>query len=143
MQVGFRLWGYAAVAGILVTALGACKPSQPPAPPAPPPSEVNVVVVEPHEVAVNYEYIGQIAGVREVEVRPRVSGILERWNYQEGAEVKAGQSLFTIDPGPFAPRSRKPRPISPLRRRACARQRAQRRTFEPAVGAESNQPERF
>ena len=101
MQVGFRLWGYAAVAGILVTALGACKPSQPPAPPAPPPSEVNVVVVEPHEVAVNYEYIGQIAGFREAEVRPRISGILEHWNYEAGAKVKAGQSMFTLDSGPY------------------------------------------
>ena len=34
-------------------------------------------------------------------MRPRVSGILERWNYREGAKVAAGQSLFTIDSAPY------------------------------------------
>jgi membrane fusion protein (multidrug efflux system) len=39
--------------------------------------------------------------MREVEVRPRVGGILLKWNYTEGAAVQAGQSLFTIDPVPY------------------------------------------
>lgn len=66
-----------------------------------PPPEVSVVVVEPRDLPAAYEYVGQIDGVREVEVRPRISGILEHWNYKEGAPVKAGESLFTIDPEPF------------------------------------------
>jgi membrane fusion protein (multidrug efflux system) len=70
-------------------------------PAAPPPPEVAVVTVQPRDLPVAYEYVGQVAGVREVEVRARVSGILERWNYKEGAAVKAGDSLFTIDPEPF------------------------------------------
>jgi len=68
---------------------------------APPVPEVAVVTVQPRDLPAVYEYVGQVAGVREVEVRARVSGILERWNYQEGASVKAGDSLFTIDPEPF------------------------------------------
>jgi membrane fusion protein, multidrug efflux system len=69
---------------------------------APPPApEVAVVAVQPRDIPAVYEYVGQIDGVREVEVRPRVSGILEHWNYKEGAPVKAGESLFTIDPEPF------------------------------------------
>lgn len=68
---------------------------------APPPPEVNVVKVEARDLPASYEYVGQIAGIREVEVRPRVSGILEKWNYTEGARVGAGQSLFTIDPEPY------------------------------------------
>jgi len=68
----------------------------------PPAPEVMVVTVEPRDLPVIFEYVGQIAGVREVEVRPRVSGILEHWNYKEGSKVDAGQSLFTIDPAPFA-----------------------------------------
>src|SRR6185369_3947468 len=40
-------------------------------------------------------------GIRQAEVRPRVTGILQRWNYDEGAPVRAGDSLFTIDPAPF------------------------------------------
>jgi membrane fusion protein (multidrug efflux system) len=70
-------------------------------PAAPPVPEVAVVTVQPRDLPAVYEYVGQIAGVREVEVRARVSGILEHWNYQEGASVKAGDSLFTIDPEPF------------------------------------------
>jgi len=68
---------------------------------APPAPEVVAVTVQARDLPAAYEYVGQIAGVREVEVRPRVSGILERWNYTEGAAVKAGDSLFTIDPEPF------------------------------------------
>jgi membrane fusion protein (multidrug efflux system) len=68
---------------------------------APPPPEVAVVTVQPRDLPAVYEYVGQVAGVREVEVRARVSGILERWNYKEGAAVNAGDSLFTIDPEPF------------------------------------------
>ena len=51
--------------------------------------------------------------MRDAEVRPRVSGILQRWNYTEGSSVRAGQSLFTIDPAPFQVLVRAPTPISP------------------------------
>jgi membrane fusion protein, multidrug efflux system len=45
--------------------------------------------------------VGQTLGSREVEVRARVTGILLKRNYGEGLPVRAGQSLFTIDPVPF------------------------------------------
>jgi membrane fusion protein, multidrug efflux system len=91
----------AALAAIALGALvsGCDKPAAQPA--QMPPPEVNAVTVQPHDVPVTFEYVGQTAGVREVEVRPRVSGILEHWNYREGAPVHAGDSLFTIDPAPF------------------------------------------
>ncbi len=66
-----------------------------------PPPVVSVITVEPKDVPVTYEYTAQTAGFREVEVRARVTGILLRRNYSEGATVKQGQSLFTIDPAPF------------------------------------------
>jgi len=66
-----------------------------------PPPEVTAVTVQPRDIPVAFEYVGQTEGVREVEVRPRVGGILLHWNYQEGTRVKAGESLFTIDPVPF------------------------------------------
>lgn len=92
--------GAALLAGGLMMALSGCNQAvgSPAAPPVP---EVAVVTVQPRDLPAVYEYVGQIAGVREVEVRARVSGILERWNYQEGAAVQAGDSLFTIDPEPF------------------------------------------
>jgi membrane fusion protein (multidrug efflux system) len=66
-----------------------------------PPPEVSVATVQPRDIPVVLEYVGQTEGMREVEVRPRVGGILLKWNYTEGAAVQAGQSLFTIDPVPY------------------------------------------
>jgi len=88
------------IAAALAAALAACQKSQPNQGGMPPP-EVVVVVAQPHDMPANYEYVAQVAGVREVEVRARVSGILQKWNYTEGSRVAAGQSLFTIDPEPF------------------------------------------
>lgn len=81
--------------------LAACDRTQQAAPPAPPPPEVAVVTVQPRNMPIAFEYVGQTAGAQEVEVRARVSGILLSWNYDEGRPVRKGQSLFTIDPAPF------------------------------------------
>lgn len=66
-----------------------------------PPPEVAVVAVEPRAIPLAYEYAGQTAGSRVVEVRARVPGILLKRNFAEGEPVKQGQSLYTIDPAPF------------------------------------------
>lgn len=66
-----------------------------------PPSEVTVVTAKAEPLPVSWEYVGQTVGSREVEVRARVTGILVSRNFTEGARVKKGQSLFTIDPAPF------------------------------------------
>lgn len=66
-----------------------------------PPPEVNVVTVAPQSLEETFEYVGQTAGSREVEVRARVTGILLSRNFTEGTPVKQGQSLYTIDPAPF------------------------------------------
>jgi membrane fusion protein, multidrug efflux system len=66
-----------------------------------PPPEVNVATVAPRALEQTFDYVGQAAGSREVEVRARVTGILLKRNFAEGEPVKAGQSLYTIDPAPF------------------------------------------
>jgi membrane fusion protein (multidrug efflux system) len=66
-----------------------------------PPPEVSVMTVEPKALPVSFEYAGTTAGSREVEVRARVPGILQKRNFTEGAPVKQGQSLYTIDAAPF------------------------------------------
>lgn len=66
-----------------------------------PPAQVSVIAVEPRDVPVRYEYVAQTAGYREVEVRARVTGILQKREYREGVAVQKGQVLFTIDPAPF------------------------------------------
>ena len=62
-----------------------------------PPAAVTVKKVEPQTFPVSFEYVGQTQGSKDVEVRARVTGIIEKRLYQEGSFVKAGQPLFTID----------------------------------------------
>lgn len=63
-----------------------------------PPADVTTVKLEPKTLPATFEYVGQTTGSKEVEVRARVTGILEKKLFQEGAWVKAGQVLFVIDP---------------------------------------------
>ncbi len=67
-----------------------------------PPAMVTYEVVAPREVAVEREYVGQTNGSREVEIRARVNGIVEKRLYEEGAVVKAGQPLFKLDAATYA-----------------------------------------
>ncbi|MEO8486131.1 MAG: efflux RND transporter periplasmic adaptor subunit [Betaproteobacteria bacterium] len=66
-----------------------------------PPPQVTTFKVEPRTVPVSWEYVGQTTGSKDVEVRARVTGILEKKLYQEGFPVRAGQPLFAIDPKPL------------------------------------------
>jgi membrane fusion protein (multidrug efflux system) len=63
--------------------------------------EVSVVTVAPRPRAVVRELPGRIAPTRVSEVRPRVSGIIVERLFRQGAEVKAGDPLYRIDPRPF------------------------------------------
>ncbi len=67
-----------------------------------PPAQVTTLRIEPQTLPAVYEYVGQTTGSKEVEVRARVTGILEKKLFQEGAQVRAGQPLFVIDPRPLA-----------------------------------------
>ncbi len=62
---------------------------------------VTVMVAEPVSMPVSLETIAQTEGAKEIEIRPRVGGMLLKRLYTEGMAVKAGQSLFLIDPEPF------------------------------------------
>ena len=84
---------------LLAAALTACSQAQPPV--APPPVEIAALEVHPRDLPLALEYAAQLRGVREVEVRARVSGILLERRYDEGQAVKAGDLLFRIDPAPF------------------------------------------
>lgn len=62
---------------------------------------VTVLDMQPRQVPVIVEAVGQAEGSKEVEVRARVSGILTQQLYKEGDTVKAGTTLFTIDRVPY------------------------------------------
>jgi len=63
----------------------------------PPPPAVNVAAVVQKEVTLWDEFTGRIEAVDRVEVRPRVTGYLDKVNFVEGAVVKKGDVLFQID----------------------------------------------
>ncbi|WP_244432747.1 MULTISPECIES: efflux RND transporter periplasmic adaptor subunit [unclassified Afipia] len=71
------------------------------APPAPRPPSVSVSEIKAGAVPLRFQYAGRIAAFREVEVRARVSGILQEKSFVEGATVKAGDILFRIDPASY------------------------------------------
>ncbi|HEY1173518.1 MAG TPA: efflux RND transporter periplasmic adaptor subunit [Verrucomicrobiae bacterium] len=68
---------------------------------APPLSKVTVANPIPKEIDEWDEFTGRLASVETVEVRARVSGFLEKVHFQEGADVKAGDLLFSLDARPF------------------------------------------
>jgi membrane fusion protein (multidrug efflux system) len=68
---------------------------------APPPLPVTVVKVAARKVPLSLEAVGQAEGSRDVEIRARVNGILEKRLYDEGAPVTEGSTLFRIDPAPY------------------------------------------
>lgn len=62
---------------------------------------VSVIELQPTSVPISAEAVAQTEGAKEVEIRPRVGGILLKRLYEEGAQIKAGQAMFQIDPVPY------------------------------------------
>lgn len=69
--------------------------------PPPPPAEVGVVALRPERVVLTTQLPGRIAAYLVAEIRPQVNGILQRRLFEEGANVKAGDLLYQIDPAPY------------------------------------------
>ncbi|HKT94738.1 MAG TPA: efflux RND transporter periplasmic adaptor subunit [Paraburkholderia sp.] len=86
------------VAVALTLFAGCKKASGPPALGAP---EVTVMTVVAQDTPVELEFTAQTQSSREVEIRARVDGFLDRRMYTEGDKVRAGQTLFLMDPKPF------------------------------------------
>ncbi|KAF1708224.1 efflux RND transporter periplasmic adaptor subunit [Pseudoxanthomonas sacheonensis] len=63
----------------------------------PPPPEVSAAPVLVKQVSQWDDFSGRVEAVENVDLRPRVSGYIERVNYEEGQEVRKGDVLFTID----------------------------------------------
>jgi membrane fusion protein, multidrug efflux system len=63
---------------------------------------VSVAVVEERDVALWDEFSGRLEAVERVEVRSRVAGAIKAVHFREGALVKEGEQLITIDPEPYA-----------------------------------------
>ena len=65
------------------------------------PPHVDVTTLRSQNVTLSTQLPGRTASVRTAEVRPQVDGIILKRNFTEGAEVKAGQPLYQIDPATY------------------------------------------
>jgi RND family efflux transporter MFP subunit len=94
-----RASGSVAALCVALGTLSAC--SEEALPPDPPPT-VKVAAPIVREVTDWDDYAGRFEAVDSVEIRPRVSGLLEAVHFRDGQNVRKGQLLFTIDPRPAA-----------------------------------------
>ena len=66
-----------------------------------PPAPVSVVAAATEDVPLYLDAIGKIVAREVVSIQPQVSGRITQIHFDDGADVKTGQVLFTIDPRPF------------------------------------------
>lgn len=100
--MSFKNWFYFyAPAGCILAGafLSGCRPET--APPKAGPAEVAVVTVQTERVVLTTELPGRINSYLVAEIRPQVSGLLQKRFFEEGANVKAGDMLYQIDPAPY------------------------------------------
>lgn len=88
-----------AAASLVILAMTSCSQEQQAPPPQVP--EVAVFTVQPESVLLTSDLPGRTAAFRVAEIRPQVSGLIEKRLFTEGADVKQGEVLYQIDPRPF------------------------------------------
>ena len=87
---------------LLAAALAvACSSNASPGDAAPPAPEVSVAEVVARQVRPWDDFTGRVSAVESVELRPRVSGYVQRVAYEEGQLLRKGDLLFEIDPRPY------------------------------------------
>ncbi len=65
------------------------------------PTPVTIAVVQEQNVSPWEDFSGHLEAVDRVDIRPRVAGAIKAIHFHEGALVKTGDLLVTIDPAPF------------------------------------------
>ncbi len=108
LQRAIPLMQKAFISALAVACLVGCKKNESGPPPMNgggdmkmPPAEVSVVTIGSESVPMTVQLPGRVNAVRDAEVRARVSGILLKRFFEEGADVKEGDLLFQIDPAPL------------------------------------------
>ena len=86
---------------LLSLMLLACEEGGKGAPGSSGPREVVIIELEPRREVYTTALAGRIASFQVAEVRPQVGGILQQRLFTEGADVKAGQALYQIDPATY------------------------------------------
>jgi len=97
--VGTLKKGMAALSLPFCLLLWSCDSQQQSLPPPVP--EVGVVTIGAREIVLTSELPGRTSAFRVAEIRPQVSGLIQKRLFTEGSDVKAGQILYQIDPASF------------------------------------------
>ncbi|WP_211460683.1 efflux RND transporter periplasmic adaptor subunit [Collimonas silvisoli] len=84
----------------LLSAVAACG-KKPDAQGAPPPAGVSIITIAPERLALTTELPGRLEATRIAQIGARAAGIVLKRNFREGSDVKAGQTLYQIDPAPL------------------------------------------
>jgi len=71
------------------------------APTAAPPPAVGIMVLQPQRAEITVELAGRTVAYRIAQVRPQITGIIQKRLFTEGAQVTAGQPLYQIEPGTY------------------------------------------
>lgn len=90
-----------ALGGLLVLLMSACQRGGPPPSFERPPAPVTVVSAMTRDVPVYMDAVGKCVALEVVTVQPQVSGRITEIHFAEGADLRKGDLLFTIDPRPF------------------------------------------
>ena len=102
MSISFQKnsWNLSTLTLISLMGLTACsdRDKQPPAEPIP---AVKILEVKSRSVTVSAELPGRTSPYLVAEVRPQISGIVQKRLFEEGSEVKQGESLYQIDPATY------------------------------------------
>ncbi len=93
--------GAPALFTLAALALAGCDWNKPAPAPAPPPVPVGVLTLQPQSVSITTELPGRTVAFLTADVRPQVSGLITKRIFVEGAEVKAGDPLYQIDPATY------------------------------------------
>jgi len=115
--------------------LGGCDSAQQEAQQAP--VQVSVLTLMSRTVAVNEELPGRVAAFRTAEIRPQVSGIVQRRLFEQGADIKVGTALFEIDAAPFKAEVQTAAAALKRAQAVLARARIQAERLQPLVSAEA------
>ena len=97
----YSRWRALALALALTGALVACSDKAAPAPDKAAPAKVGVITVQSESQTLTSALPGRTSAFMSAEIRPQISGIVQKRLFTKGATVKAGQALYQIDPAPY------------------------------------------
>jgi len=115
--------------------LGGCDSAQQEAQPEP--VQVSVMALTPQTLEVSEDLPGRVAALRTAEIRPQVSGIVQRRLFEQGADIQAGAALFEIDAAPFKAEVQTAAAALERAQAVLARARIQAERLQPLVRAEA------